>query len=483
MSFSNRFPDITGYCLAEVIGEYLESERAVSFAAKVIQDGTEAGLCKGSGTAGIVSTQEHWKGRTIRAWTARRWLRKMGLPYHTVCKSVYVDGHEQADVVNYCNEIFLPQWTEYQCWMVVVKEDGIWEKPSTLREGEKPLVLVTHDESTFNANHGTRRMWMLNSMQPILPKTRGKGNIVLGFLTPGGILRVPDHVSDKVLDHSGQWPKDSEGRCVREAMQLLEYGKNNYWNGDKMVNQTMNIAVPIIQYTFPACQALFAFDNASNHCSFAENALVASKVNLNPGGQQPHMRDGFIHSKGLPQTMEFPLHHPDQALRGKQNGGEQILRQRNLWCERRSDGFKFRLQCLTTGGRRGCNEEGNCCMRTVLAAEPNFQAHKGRLEEELLSVHHCIIFYPKFHCELNFIEQFWCGTKFYSRENCQYTLEALRETVPAALHSISTATSNRHYHHCMHILDSYRNGFTYGTKEFKETVYKGHHQVVDMTKW
>jgi len=71
--------------------------------------------------------------------------------------------------------------------------------------------------------------------------------MVLGFFTPGGILRIPDHVSDKELDHIGQWPKDSEGRCVREAMQLLEYGKDNYWNGDKMVNQTINIAVSTFQ--------------------------------------------------------------------------------------------------------------------------------------------------------------------------------------------------------------------------------------------
>jgi len=82
----------------------------------------------------------------------------MGLQNNTIRKGEYVDGHEWADVVNYSNEVFLLQWTEYQRRMVVFKEDGTWEKPSTLREGEKLLVLVTHDESTFNANDGMRRM-------------------------------------------------------------------------------------------------------------------------------------------------------------------------------------------------------------------------------------------------------------------------------------------------------------------------------------
>jgi hypothetical protein len=233
--------------LEKVIGEYIESERAVSIVAKVIQDGMEAGLCEGAGTTGIVSSQKHSKGRTIRARAARRWLRKMGFQYKAVGNGVYVDGHERADVVKYRNEVFLPQWTEYQHRMVVFKEDGTWEEPATLREGEKLLVLVTRDESTFNANDGKQRMWMLNGKQLIQPKIRGKGIMVSGFLTPSRILCIPDHVSDKELDHSGQWPKDSEGRCVREAMQLLEYGKDDYWNGDKMVNQTMNIAVPMFQ--------------------------------------------------------------------------------------------------------------------------------------------------------------------------------------------------------------------------------------------
>jgi hypothetical protein len=35
-----------------------------------------------------------------------------------------------------------------------------------------------------------------------------------------------------------------------------------------------------------------------------------------------------------------------------------------------------------------------------------------------------LIFYPKFHCELNFIERFRCGVKFHARENCQSALPA-----------------------------------------------------------
>ena len=36
---------------------------------------------------------------------------------------------------------------------------------------------------------------------------------------------------------------------------------------------------------------------------------------------------------------------------------------------------------------------------------------------------------------------------------------------------------------CMQTIDAYAAGVKYGMEEFKERVYKGHHQVVDKSKW
>jgi hypothetical protein len=84
---------------------------------------------------------------------------------------------------------------------------------------------------------------------------------------------------------------------------------------------------------------------------------------------------------------------------------------------------------------------------------------------------------------MNFIERFWCGAKWYSRENCSYSFEGLRATVPKALDSVSTASIHRYYKLCERTIEAYAAGMSYGTEEFAERVYKGHRQVVDKSKW
>jgi hypothetical protein len=156
--------------------------------------------------------------------------------------------------------------------------------------------------------------------------------------------------------------------------------------------------------------------------------------------------------------------------------------ERGLWRDRRADGSKFYLTCPKT---HGCDPalNGECCATTLLQSQRDFKEQKGWLQEEVEAAGHSVIFYPKFHCELNFIERFWCAAKHYARENCVYTIDGLRGTIPTAFKSIPTATINRFYKHCSRIIDAYSSGHKYGTKAFTQHMYKNHRQVVDKSKW
>ena len=55
-------------------------------------------------------------------------------------------------------------------------------------------------------------------------------------------------------------------------------------------------------------------------------------------------------------------------------------------------------------------------------------------------------------------------------ENCEYSLNDLRQTISKAFESIPVATINRFYQHCARIINAYNDGFQYGTKEFANHV-------------
>jgi hypothetical protein len=104
------------------------------------------------------------------------------------------------------------------------------------------------------------------------------------------------------------------------------------------------------------------------------------------------MRNGTNPLTGEPQSFYFPdddPHHP-----GWFKGMEQIIRERGLWPE---DGLSAE-QC-----------------RTLLFTQPDFVAQKPLLQEHIESRGHLCDYYPKYHCELNFIEQYWGAAKLRIR--------------------------------------------------------------------
>ena len=62
-----------------------------------------------------------------------------------------------------------------------------------------------------------------------------------------------------------------------------------------------------------------------------------------------------------------------------------------------------------------------CCLYHVLSNEPDFKSQKSWLSETVEKHPGCQrLFFPKFHCELNFIEMVWAWAKAHHRSTCTY---------------------------------------------------------------
>ena len=124
--------------------------------------------------------------------TARKWLHKQQVN-HT--KGVYFDGHEREDVVNYRTE-FLDKVEE-------LDRKCIYEGHTPrLFEGEKPLIHIHHDESTFFSNADQKCYWADGSTAVLKQKSLGQSIMVSDFIEEAG---------NDFLSHDG-----SEARLLLE---------------------------------------------------------------------------------------------------------------------------------------------------------------------------------------------------------------------------------------------------------------------------
>jgi len=179
-----------------------------------------------------------------------------------------------------------------------------------------------------------------------------------------------------------------------EARVYLRSGKNDegYWTTKCLIEQIEYKAIPIFEALFPNCIRVFAFDNSSNHSAFALDALVAKRINIGPGGNAPKMHDTFWDPNNERQSMNF--------FDGRSKGIKQVLIEQGLWKKNMIG------ECKLCKDKNDDPLHVDCCERRIMSLQSDFLAQKSALVETIENADHICIFFPKFHCELNFIERY-----------------------------------------------------------------------------
>lgn len=57
------------------------------------------------------------------------------------------------------------------------------------------------------------------------------------------------------------------------------------------------------------------------------------------------------------------------------------------------------------------------------------QEQRSSIEEVIANVGHLVEFFPKFHCECNFIERFWGEAKRIARMTCDYSFASFMKSI------------------------------------------------------
>ena len=164
---------------------------------------------------------------SITARTAARWIQFLSFHPKLQREGYYTDGHNRKDIVEYRDDVFLPRMLNHERRMQEYSSENMETiiRPD-LSDGEKRVVLITHDESTFYCCEGKSLMWMENGKNKLLPKTKGTSLMASGFC----------------CDCHGFF---SEGE--RKSYTTFEAGKNRSgWFTNKDIVEQFNLLTPLV---------------------------------------------------------------------------------------------------------------------------------------------------------------------------------------------------------------------------------------------
>jgi hypothetical protein len=158
-----------------------------------------------------------------------------------------------------------------------------------------PIFKVGHDEKIFHSHSLPSWGWEYQGKMKMSKKGIGSGMMISGFVDSyrGYGLPMSDeeyhNVNCKRAAENKQPLHESPGNVY------FAYGENRqgYWDNDHFTEQTENY-LDCLECLYPDHQIVIEADWSSGHMKFAEDALIASNLNVNFGGKQPRVRETYI---------------------------------------------------------------------------------------------------------------------------------------------------------------------------------------------
>jgi hypothetical protein len=234
---------------------------------------------------------------------------------------------------------------------------------------------------------------------------------------------------------------------------LFEAGKNRegYFKNTHVQDQ-MIVAMNILTSDYSDEDHVFIFDNATTHTKRALGALsvkampkFAPKTKnflvdlVGPDGEITKGRlEGARLPDGSPQSLYWePGHENGHPTEWWFKGTAQILFERGF-----KNAFAMRATCPHKCPSQSATD---CCCKRALSSQPDFTEPKSALEELAESRGFSVLLLPKYHCELNPIEQCWGASKRSFRSyGIARSMPEMRTNIHKSLDSIELVQIRRY---------------------------------------
>ena len=301
---------------------------------------------------------------------------------------------------------------------------------------------------------------------------------------------LPEQAAARVMIATGRGGDSCEAANTDHGLKGSKWANSRgYWDNRSMVRQ-VNLLISIFNIKYPDYEMVLVVDHSSGHYAVSEAALNADGMNLNPGGKQDKLDDGFFYVKDDGgQATPIELERDGQATaagsfrrvvqplcddlqnfdripaadvqgvpcvwyRHKGTGAEsrsvpvcaQAKGLRNVLVER------FKAGALYATGEPMLNDPQKMTLadaRLEMAKFPDFIASISRLELLCARWNHTCLFLPKFHPELNPIELVWRDSKNELRRWCKCTSVRMKERWAETLDAITPVMIRKYFKSAM----------------------------------
>ncbi|KAG2340211.1 hypothetical protein BDR05DRAFT_977477 [Suillus weaverae] len=375
----------------------------------------------------------HGFTKMISQRTARQWMNHLGFHWRKEQNGQYCDGHEWEDVWKHEGEICIKD-VEANAALLGCR-----------------IVVRFHDKSMFYAHDQQKQRWVHSS-------EGGRG-----FFDDYGWLRSPD----------GE----------ESAYVLFQAGKacDGYFTNDDILAHATK-AMDILEKWYSHEDHVLVFDNATTHLKQADDALSAQKmpkgpsatwgvpwtikdangnIVFGPDGKPLKEKIPMAEARlpnGNPQSLYFPNGHPKA---GFFKGMAQILVECGY-----VNAPKLHAECKDF--KYSTDSGGVCCCHQLMYIQPDF-----------VNVDFDVIFLPKFHCKLNFIEQCWGFMKWlYQMKDRSSSEEVLKCNVIESLDAIPMESMRCFTMRSARFIDAYQKGLNGTQAAWAIKKYCGHHVLL-----
>ena len=246
--------------------------------------------------------------RSISVETGRIWMHEMGFEVVLAKKGTFVDGHERDDVVAF-RKIFLHK-------LVALGFLNANNAPTVEARNALPVDLESLNEAIID-----RTGFSMTSQHFKAVTTRPhSGEPRTHTLCVPRAKELVLWSQDFICEQQGYLALTSEeyeaakltgNTRIQAGEFLVIWGGKRRILDRREIHQAIRNCCTIAEIKYPITEGwkhVWVFDHSSCHAAMANDALDVNKMNVNPGGKQRIMRDGWW--GGKPQAMNFALDVP-----------------------------------------------------------------------------------------------------------------------------------------------------------------------------